>query len=95
MRVGSGWEGELYWLELYSMAAAEQRVTTPEIQQCFHTSTYDSCRIWVTHMQYVIPNKTEYTWGKPEYDMVHHALGPNHLAEAAGMYPCSLLLYHC
>lgn len=45
MRADSNWEGELNWLELCGMAAAEQRVTTAEIQHCFHTSTYDSCRI--------------------------------------------------
>lgn len=28
-------------------------------------------------MQYVIPNKTEHTWGKPEYNMVHHAWALN------------------
>lgn len=73
MRVGSNWEGELNWLELCGMAAAEQRVTTAETQHCFHTSTYDSCRIRVTHMQYVKLNKTEHTQGKSEYNMQHHA----------------------
>lgn len=73
MRVGSNWEGELNWLELCGMAAAEQRVTTAETQHCFHTSTYDSCRIRVTHMQYVKLNKTEHTQGKPEYNLQHRA----------------------
>lgn len=45
MKVDSNWEGELNWLELCGMAAAEQQVTMTETQHCFHTSTYDSCRI--------------------------------------------------
>lgn len=30
MKVDSNWEGELNWLELCGMAAAEQQVTTTE-----------------------------------------------------------------